>query len=175
MKKWFGLWIVILLVLIVVYHEEPQRLDILDEKKELYGMEIQAPYEGERIFVNKVDEEGHREYIYHYSYNQGKSLLNRMIKGNDAVVEIDMEQQGFEKMNDALKAEAESKYDFFADEMKSLYSLPEGENIHDLFDENLPKASNADYMYYTEKANGDFYLALFYEETGDLFTYEWLN
>lgn len=175
LKKWFGLWIIVLLVLIVVYHEEPQKLSVMNEYEELYGFNMQEPYEEELVFANKLEEMEHREYVRMYSYDEGKSVLNRLLKGGDAVVTMDPTKQDLQPMTSEQAQMLQEKMDFMALEMKELYVLPEGQNIHDLFDERVPKAQDADYYFFKENEDGNFYIALFYKKTGMLHTFEWRN
>lgn len=175
MKKWFGLWIIVLLVLIVVYHEEPPKLAVMDEYEELYGFSMQEPYADQLVFANKVDEMEHREYVRLYSYDEGKSLLKRLFKGNDPVASMDPSKQDLLPMTSEEAQMLQQKMDFMASEMKFVYALPDGKNIHDLFDERVPKAKDADYYFFKENEDGNFYIALYYEETAELHTLEWRN
>ena len=175
LKKWLGLWIIVLLVLIVVYHEEPQKLSVMEEYNELYGFDIQEPYATDTVFANKVDEIEHREYIRVYSYDEGKSVLNRLLKGNDAVVTLDVTKSNLQPMTEQSAKMLQEELDFMSDAMKKVYLLPDGQNIHELFDERVPKAKDAQYYFFNETHAGNYYIALFFEQTGELHTFEWRN
>ena len=175
LKKWLGLWIIVLLVLIVVYHEEPAKLSALDDYEELYGFNMQGPYSEQLVFANKVDEMEHREYVRLYSYDEGKSIINRLLKGSDAVVSMDPKKQGLQEMTQQDAQMLQTKLNYVAAEMKKVYLLPDGKNIHELFDERVPKATDADYYFFKENEDGNFYIALYIEQTGELHTVEWRN
>ena len=175
LKKWLGFWIIVLLVLIVVYHEEPPKLAVMDEYEELYGFKMQEPYAQETVFANKVDEMEFRDYVRVYSYDEGRSVLGELLKGKDPVVSLDVTKQDLQPVTAENAQMVQEKIDFMTLQMKKTYLLPDGKNIHEIFDERVPKAADADYYFFNETTDGNFYIALYFEETGQLHTIEWRN